>query len=192
MKAIAGVRGVLPAAGLLLGAFLFGGGLGIARQQALQDEACGFTVEGEPAHTTVTGPAELVPLVYVVEQPDSPVEILSVDLEGMWLSVVNEHHQENHCAKFTVRNRSNRTIQAFRLELLVASAGGAGGGGAVMQSPLAPGETAQIQGCNGRGSGGAPGNKVRLMLVVKAVNFGGCLYRLSIRIPRSLGVAQPW
>jgi len=36
------------------------------------------------------GPDELLPLVYVVEQPDSPIEVVSVDLTGTWLSISHE------------------------------------------------------------------------------------------------------
>jgi len=43
----------------------------------------GFTVQGEPSHATVVGPEDILPIVYVVEQPDSPIEIVSVDLQGM-------------------------------------------------------------------------------------------------------------
>ena len=57
-----------------------------AQQQQHNNQACGFTLQGEPAHAVVKGPDNIVPLVYVVEQPDSPIEILSANLEGMWLS----------------------------------------------------------------------------------------------------------
>ena len=79
-----------------LGLFLLLVTLGSARQQH-PDEECTFRVQGEPTRPTVTGPGDLEPLVYVVEQPDSPIEIVSVDLEGMWLSVSHEQHTERNC-----------------------------------------------------------------------------------------------
>ena len=87
---------------------------GVARQQQHGTESCGFAVQGEPAHPTVTGPNDILPLVYVVEQPDSPIEVVSVDLTGMWLSVANDRHTERDCATYKVRNRSDRPVQAFR------------------------------------------------------------------------------
>jgi len=54
-----------------------------------------FTVQGEPAQPTVKGPEDIVPLVYVVEQPDSPIEVVSADLTGTWLSVSHEQHTED-------------------------------------------------------------------------------------------------
>src|SRR6266480_6168805 len=81
--------------------------LGLARQTQQGSNSCGFLVQGEPAHPTVTGPDDIVPLVYVVEQPDSPIEVVSVDLTGMWLSVANEQTTVKDCAKYQIRNRSD-------------------------------------------------------------------------------------
>jgi hypothetical protein len=47
-------------------------GFGLARQPQQNSNSCGFAVQGEPAQPTVKGPDDIVPLVYVVEQPDSP------------------------------------------------------------------------------------------------------------------------
>ena len=163
------------------------GGFGIAQQQH-DNEACQFGVGGDPVHATVTGPEDLLPLVYVIEQPDSPVEIVSVDLEGMWLSVSGEQHTARDCAQYKVHNRSDRTIQRFEVMLNVSAASGGGGSGAQSSSPLPSGQTVEIKACGVRGRGGAPGNHVRLLVFVRSVDFGDCLYRPSLRIPRSLGV----
>jgi len=164
------------------------GSFGIAQQQQRDDGACKFTVQGDPVHATVTGPEDILPLVYVIDQPDSPVEIVSVDLEGMWLSVSGEQHTERDCAQYEVHNRSDRNIQRFELMLNVNAGSGGGGSGAQSSSPLASGQTVEIKACGVRGSGGAPGNHVRLLVFVRSVDFGDCLYRPSLRIPRSLGV----
>jgi hypothetical protein len=156
------------------------------------DQSCGFTVQGEPAHGVVTGPDDIVPLVYLVEQPDSPIEILSVDLQGMWLSVSGEQHTEHFCNKFKVRNRSDRVVQKFSIELLVSAVSSGGGSGASSTSPIAPGESVEISSCNGGGNGGAPGNHVRILVSVRSVDLGGCLFRPSQRIPRTLGVKPVW
>jgi hypothetical protein len=171
---------------------LLTGSLGIAQQQKYESDACKFNVLGDPVHATVTGPDDIVPMVYVVEQPDSPVEIVSVDLEGMWLSVSGEQHSERDCAQYKVHNRSDRIIQRFDVALMITSTGGGGEIGVNSSSPLAAGQTAEIKACNGGGHGGAPGNHVRLLASVHLVNFGGCLYRPSLRMPRSLGVHPVW
>jgi hypothetical protein len=168
------------------------GSLGIAQQQQQDGDACRFTVQGEPNHTSVAGPEDILPLVYVVEQPDSPIEIDSVDLQGMWLSVSGDQHTERNCEKYRVRNRSDRIIERFDVELLVGGTGGAGGAGTVSSSALAPGQTVEIMGCGGSGHGGAPGNHVRVLVSVHSVDFEGCNYRPSLRIPRSLGVHPVW
>jgi hypothetical protein len=164
---------------------------GVARQQ-YGTESCGFAVQGEPAHPTVTGPDDILPLVYVVEQPDSPIELLSVDLTGMWLSVANEQHTEWNCATYKVRNRSDRAVQAFDVELSVTAFHGGGGYGTHPSSPLALGQTVEIKSCGSGGHGGAPGNHVRLLVSVQSVDFGDCFYRPSARIPHSLGVHPVW
>jgi hypothetical protein len=133
-----------------------------------------------------------VPLVYVVEQPDSPIEILSVDLHGMWLSVSGEKVTEHFCNKFIARNRSDRIVQRFGIELLVQSMAGGGGSGAQSASPLAPGQTIEISSCNGGGSGGAQENRVKVLISVHSADFGDCFYRPSLRIPRTLGVKPVW
>jgi len=176
-----------------LGLVLVVSSLGIAQQQQHDSDACGFAVQGESRRATVAGPDDIVPLVYVVEQPDSPIEILSVDLQGMWLSVSNDRHAYQDCAKYQVHNRSNRVIQQFDVELMVSGISSGGGGSvAHSSSPLAPDQTVEIRACGGRGHGGAPGNHVRLLVSVRSVDFGDCLYRASLRIPRSLGVHPFW
>jgi hypothetical protein len=95
--------------------FLLMVSFGVTRQQQTGSESCGFDVEGNPAQPTITGPDDIVPLVYVVEQPDSPIEFISVDLHGMWLSVANDQVTYHSCAKYEVRNRSNHVIQGFAL-----------------------------------------------------------------------------
>ena len=157
--------------------------------QAPDPDACDFSVHGDAAKPTITGPDEIVPLVYVVEQPDSPIEILSIDLTGSWMTIANERFTFGNCAKFTVRNRSDRTVQALGLSLEHNSA--TRGGWLVHRqnpSPLAPGDTVQLGSCNGGGSGSAPGNRVRLMVSVSTMSLGDCVYSPSVRIPRALGL----
>jgi hypothetical protein len=175
-----------------LGLLILTGCLGMAQQQPDNSDACKFNVRGDPVHATVTGPEDLVKLVHIVDQPDSPIEIVSVDVEGMWLSVSGEQHAERDCAQYRVRNRSDRAIEHFVVELMVGGTGGAAGAGANSSPLLAPGETVEIRACGGGGHGGAPGNHVRVLVSVRSVDFGGCFYRPSLRIPRHLGVTPIW
>ena len=166
--------------------------LGVAQQQN-SDNSCGFVVAGDLSHPTVKGPNDIVPLVYVVEQPDSPLEVVSVDLEGMWLSVSNEQHTEHHCAKYTIRNRSDRTVQRFEIMLDLSTIGGAGGGfGASSSSPLPSGQVVEVKSCNGGGHESAKDNYIRLLVYVDKVDFEDCHYKPSLRIPRSLKVHTVW
>src|ERR1700752_3300835 len=117
-------------------------GLSHSLQNQQGKNSCVFTIQGEPAHPTVTGPDDIVPLVYVVEQPDSPLEVVSVDLTGMWFSFFREQHMERDCAKYRIRNRSDRPVQDFEIMLMLSTIAGAGGGsGTGSSSPLPPGQT---------------------------------------------------
>jgi hypothetical protein len=167
-------------------------GIGLGRKPQQNATACGFTVQDESVEPTIQGPDELVPLVHVVQQPDSPIEVLSVDLTGMWLSISHEQTTEHFCAKYRVRNRSDRTVQGFELRLSVASSGGAGGSGAVSSSALAPGQSVDVESCNGGGHGSAKDNYVRLLVYVHKVELQDCHYKPSLRLPRSLGVSPVW
>jgi hypothetical protein len=168
-------------------------GFGQARQPQQSSNSCGFAVQGEHAQPTVKGPDDLVPLVYAVEQPDSPIEVVSVDLTGMWLSVSREQHTERDCAKYRIRNRSDRTVQKFGIMLMLSTTAGAGGGsGAFSSSPLPPGQAVDVESCGSGGNGSAKDNYVRLLVYVDKVDFEDCHYKPSLRIPRSLKVHTVW
>jgi len=164
-----------------------------AAQQQSADASCGFVLQGEPTQPTVKGPDDIVPLVYVVEQPDSPLEVVSVDLEGMWLSISEEQYMEKDCAKYTIRNRSNRPVQGFSVALRLSTSGGVSGVvGTPSSAPLAAGQTAEINSCGVTGSGSAKNNYLRLLVYVESVDLGNCYYKPSIRVPRSLKINTSW
>ncbi len=70
----------------------------------------GLLSKANSSHATVAGPESILPLVYVVEQSDSPIEIVSVDLQGMWLSVSGEQHTERNGGEIESPNRSDRSF----------------------------------------------------------------------------------
>jgi hypothetical protein len=171
---------------------LLGLGQPAPQQPSEPAESCGFTVSGSPAKAVITGPEDIVPLVYVMEQPDSPVEILSLDFQDSFLSVANELKTFQLRYRMTVHNRSDKRVKGFSTSIIAASRnGGPGTGfdGAIAGTPeLAPGKELQIRTCGTRGNGGAPGNYVRILVYVGGVNMGDCLYEPSKRIPSNLGV----
>ena len=59
-------------------------GFGVGRDRKTQQKgaSCGFAVQGESVEPVIKGPEDVLPLVYVVEQPDAPIELVSVDLTG--------------------------------------------------------------------------------------------------------------
>jgi len=134
-----------------------------------------------------------VPLVYVVEQPDSPIEVVSADVTGMWLSVSHEQQTERDCAEYRIRNRSDRTVQKFEIMLMLSTIAGAGGGfGTVNSSPLPPRQAVDVESCGVRGNGSAEDDYLRLLVYVDKVDFEDSHYKPSLRIPRSLKVHTVW
>ena len=76
-------------------------------QQSESSESCGFAVSGALAKTTISGPDDIVSLVHIVEQPDSPVDILDIDFRDSWLSVANERDTYQIRCKIKIHNRSD-------------------------------------------------------------------------------------
>jgi hypothetical protein len=114
---------------LLLGLFcilLLAFGAGSFAEQQTQPSACGFTVQASSTRPKIDGPPDMVPLVYVIDQPDSPIEIQLINLDGSWLSVSGERYTERTCVHYQVRNRSDRVIQHVELLLAYNGRGGAG------------------------------------------------------------------
>src|SRR6266446_6508352 len=73
---------------ILLAVIFLASTMNVAQEQKPENDACKFTVSQDSNVPSIAGPENLTPLVYVVQQPDSPIEIVSVDLQGMWLSVL--------------------------------------------------------------------------------------------------------
>lgn len=162
----------------------------VAHQQS-QPNACGFTVHPSSARPEITGPPDLVPLVYVLDQPDSPIEIQSINLDGSWLSVSGDRYAERTCVHYQVRNRSDRAIQ--HVELLLAY-NGRGGAGASNSASISAGQRAEIVACGigGSGDGDARGNQIKILISVGAITIDDCAFRPSVRVPLSWGVKPSW
>jgi hypothetical protein len=166
-----------------------------AIQQAEDRDACRFTVSESTTKPSITGPEDIVAMVHVIEQPDSPIEILAMDFKDSWVSVVHERMTEQLRCTAKIRNRGDQVIRGFDLEMLfyAPSVGGPAGTGFVGRPSrrvnLAPGQEMEFQGCGGGGSGGAPDNLVRLLVFVSAIDTEGCSYFPSKRVPHQLGVA---
>jgi hypothetical protein len=174
-------------------------GFAVAHQQQSESGSGGFSVQGEPTQPNVAGPDDIVPLVHVVEQPDSPLEIASVNLQETSRSSSEGQYTEQYtvqpCVTYKVHNRADRVVQSFDLELLVSPGEGGSTDRVHSSAPLAPGQTVEIKSsCSSIHNGSAARNQVNLKLLVSvlSVDFGDCLYRPSLRMPRSLGVIPRW
>lgn len=156
--------------------------------QPEQLESCHFTVSGETIKPIITGPDAITPLVYIVDQPDSPVQIVSMDLTGSVLSVANDRFTYKSCSTIKVRNRSDQTVSGLEVGDLISSHGfGPGSGFSSLHGPdIAPGQETEIKLCGGGGSGDAGANQVRIFAFVEKVGINKCVYLPSKRIPDEL------
>jgi hypothetical protein len=73
-------------------------------QQSEGSGSCAFSVSGAVAKTTISGPDEIVSLVHIIAQPDSPVEIVGIEFKDSWVSVANE--RETHKLRCTLNSQS--------------------------------------------------------------------------------------
>ncbi len=159
-------------------------------QQPEPADSCHFAVSQETTKPTITGPEDITPLVYIVDQPDSPVEIVSMDLTGYVLSVAHGRFTFENCWTMKVRNRSGQTANGLEVMTLVSSHGfGAGPGfssGPSQVEGLGAGQQAEIRSCNGSGTGDARGDQVRIFAFIERVSINKCVYLPSKRIPYEL------
>ena len=160
----------------------------LARQQS-QPNACGFAVQASSTKPEVTGPSELLPLVYVVEQPDSPIEIQSINLDGSWLAVSGDRYTERTCVKYQVRNRSDRVIQHAEVLLGYGTLSNAG---ALNSAAISPGQAAELIACGIGGTGGVRGNPMKIVISVGRIVFDDCFFRPSVRVSLSVGIKPSW
>ena len=158
-----------------------------ATQQPEDPASCRFKVSESNAKPTITGPEDIVAMTYVIEQPDSPVEIAAMDFKDSFVSIVNEQFTEELRCTAKVRNRSDRQVRGFDIETYVTKAVGIAGpgfGAVGRMQTLAPGQEMEIHACGGGGNGAAPENRVRLVVFVSTVEMDGCAYMPSKRYPR--------
>lgn len=144
-------------------------------------EMCKYTLTGDrPATPVITGPDEVVRTIRVIEQPNSPIEILSMDYTGSWLSLVYGRFTERTCLGVRVRNRSDRVVTRFTIEA----------GSTVLDSrksgvpPLRPGQEFEIPNrCGGGGTGSVPNSQYHIQVTVPLVEMGDCAFGPAVAIP---------
>ncbi len=158
-----------------------------ATQQPEDQDSCRFKISESTTKPTITGPEDIVAMTYVIEQPDSPIEILAVDFKDTFVSVSNERFSEQLRCTAKVRNRSDQSIRGFDIAAYVTATAGFGGAGIIApggRQNLGPGQETEITACGGSGNGGAPGNRARIVVFVSAVAMDACSYMPSKRYPR--------
>jgi hypothetical protein len=146
---------------------------------------CGFSLSGTAGTPRVTGPDDLVAWLTVVPQPDSPVDIIAVDLTKMAVSIEGSSYREDRGSEYSVslRNRSDQPVSQVDGMVLFRVVGqrgdGAGGTGWSWKGTLMPGETVRTVSRSGGGSGRNAEGDVTLSTTVDRVVFKDCVYEPS-------------
>ena len=158
-------------------------------QNSANSDACKFELSTSSGQPSITGPDNIVPLIHIVDQPDSPVEITAIDFTEAYLSVYNERFMEQLRCRIKVRNRSDMTIRDVSVSISLSDRGASLRGGTQLGVTLAPGEEREVQACGrGTGRGSAKANRVLIAVAVSGVAFDSCDYLPSARIPRHLSL----
>lgn len=169
-------------------------------QQTEDKDTCSFKVSESTTRALITGSDDVVAMTHVIEQPDSPIEILAIDFKDSCVSVANEHFTDKLRYAIKVRNRSDQPIRGFSITVLVTPAGvdfgssGAGIGSVGLSAgrSLAAGQEMEVVQEGGSGTGGASNNAVLVLVSVDGAALGDCSYIPSRRYPNHLGVtAKP-
>ncbi len=163
--------------------------------------SCTFRLtSGGSAPPSVIGPDWFIPLVYVENQADSPLEFVSIDFNKTDLDVTPAGFRKKEDYVLRVRNRSDRAILRFDVSVRMIPAAHlpqspfgflSRSGFAPKRGPIGPGETIAIryQGGGGRGYDNDPhrnGADYRVVLTVEAIEFHDCYYQPSIVVPKVL------
>jgi hypothetical protein len=140
---------------------------------------CHITPAAAPA--VIDGPHDVVSRTRVLDQPDSPLRILRVDLDGTKLMGGESVLEVEKVVAVTVRNASDRTIDHAEIAVAVRTADGEIGGGPRLTRPLAAGATTRLSmgASRGRIMTFGPGPAVEFLVSVKTAGAQECVYHQS-------------
>ena len=159
-------------------------------QDSANSDACKFELSTSSGKPSVTGPDEVVQLVRVLDQPDSPVELTAIDFKDSWISIYDGRFTKRLRCTMKLRNRSDQLIHAVEVEF----GGTVGGSGAHTKMAIPPGQEVEIKGCGVGGTGAIGSRTPQILVTVKWVSVGACDYLPSVRIPHEsrVGFRRYW
>ena len=175
---------------------LLAGALVQTQDRPQQELACGFSNSAPSRVPTIAGPDAVLSRLHVVRQPESPVEITSLDFSGAQLVIEEGSLASNYTFRQSsgveVRNRSDQIIERIDVRVTVGACQSPGPPriGPSWSGRLAPGETTLVRMNNGSASGSTSGSSgagsVLVWVWVDRVDFRACAYKPAQVIPASL------
>jgi len=160
-----------------------------------QERLCPFTTTALSGAPRAVGPVDVTSRLHVVEQPDSPVAIVSTDFTGTQLIIEEGTIARSYSFRprvvVEVRNRSDQEIERIYVGVMPGVCEGAGPRpGDSWTGHLLPGDTTRIR--LGTGSGGGSGSfgasmgPLLLWMWIERVDFASCVYRPAQVVPKEL------
>jgi hypothetical protein len=152
-------------------------------------EPCKFSlVSDRPIPITAQGEAVVVQAVKVVDQPDSPLAITSLDLRGLTLNASSSHYTMEGAISVEVINISDMPVARIEFGRAAGWRDGYSSGKWSFGSQLGPGER-RVFTFNGRTRGGT-GQPDQLMVLVgmDVIFFGQCRYEPAV----TASICGPW
>lgn len=152
--------------------------------------ACKFRLrEASVSAARIMGPEEIVRIASVLEQPNSPLEILSVDYTGSWFTAMSDSVTHRHCVTIRIRNRSDQRIEGFQVFAGFSSPDHPDAReGFVEKRNIGAGREYELSSCGGGGVLRGESIKPRYAAGVESVSFNDCTYYPSKTDKKSEGL----
>lgn len=154
-----------------------------ATRPTAQEPASGCTFEIAPAVQApeVAGDNEAARRALVMNQPDSPLRIVRIDVSGVDLKTVAGSFTRSGRYVLDVQNASDQPIVEARVMVKVGFSSGSGvGSGMKLRRSLQPGEHARIEWTGGSGRGSIASDvEAFITALVEEVETADCTYRPS-------------
>ena len=150
-------------------------------------EHCGFNITSAPhPDVHVIGKRAVTARVHILDQPESPVEIVAADLNGLAMVVTDDgysYHSEE-AAVIDIRNRSDQNIDYVFVRVVIGSCQAIGGNGVLgrpQRLSIPPGGTVRVGTLFGNGGGiNSDPNPTGVFIWVSRVVLNDCLYQPAV------------
>jgi hypothetical protein len=148
---------------------------------AAPSNPCEFRVVTQTGQPSVLGTNELRSRTLVPMQPDSPVRVVQVDLNGVDTILGSGLPPGSYGVQ--VRNVSDKPVSNITVAVSFLLQQEGGTLGSRLDGPLDPGETSWIRGLGNVRVAPADADKAKILVAVESAESGSCFYKPAQVIP---------